>query len=456
MNEENRSEDWRRRDRAALWHPFTQHNLWESEEFPVIVSGEGVYLSDADGNCYLDGVSSLWLNVHGHSRPEINRAIKDQLDSIAHSTFLGQSHPPGIMLAERLIKLAPAGLSRVFFSDDGSTAMEIALKMAYQYWRQKQPDRPERKIFITFSSAYHGDTIGSVSLGSIELFHHTYRPLLFPTAVVPAPHCRRCPHPDEKDGCRDGSVCAAALDRALSERAGQVAGVVMEPLVQGAAGMIVHPPGLLSRVRELCHKHGVLLLADEVATGFGRTGEVFACLHENVAPDVMSIGKGISGGYLPIAATLTTEEVFDAFRGEHHSENTFFHGHSYTANQLGCAAALASLDIFEKDKTLENVRSRAAEARAWLEETAKLDHVGEARQRGLMMGIELEQDPETKTPYSPELMMGRKAVLEARKKGLIIRPLGDTVIIMPALCISADELGRVMGITYESIKQATG
>lgn len=452
----HKSGEWRQRDRKVLWHPFTQHGLWEDEDFPVIERGEGLYLFDADGARYLDGVSSLWLNVHGHGRTEIDTAIRDQLERIAHSTFLGQSHPPGIELAEKLVEISPPGLDRVFFSDNGSTAMEIALKMAYQYWCQSDPPRPEKKYFIKLENAYHGDTIGSVSLGGIDLFHQTYRPLLFPTIAAPSTVCRPCRAGQERaKRCVSGSGCLAEMERVLQERAHEIAGVVIEPVVQGAAGMIVQPEGFVAGVAGLCRRYGVLLIADEVAVGFGRTGSMFACLSQGVSPDLMAVGKGLSGGYLPIAATLAKGEVFGKFLGPVHSEKTFFHGHSYTANQLGCAAALASLGIFEKENTVDNVKARARQAAEWLERIAALDHVAETRQAGLMIGIGLEQDPEGMVPYPAELMIGRRAALEARKRGLIIRPLGDVVVVMPPLCVSEGVLDQIMGITMESIGKVT-
>jgi adenosylmethionine---8-amino-7-oxononanoate aminotransferase len=474
------NKDWRARDRKVLWHPFTQHGLWLDEDFPVIVSGEGVYLIDADGNKFLDGVSSLWLNVHGHRRPEINAAIHEQLGRIAHSTFLGLSHPSGIELAEKLIGIAPAGLSRVFFSDDGSTAMEIALKMAYQYWVQQDPPEPERKYFITLENAYHGDTIGAVSLGGIDLFHQVYRPLLFPTLSVCSPTCRHCerfhdervdenylphtltavfghrpPRTDLADGCRQGEGCLRQIEQTIIDHRDEIAGVVIEPLMQGAGGMIIHPGGFLRGLADLCAKHGVLLIADEIATGFGRTGTMFACQAEGVTPDLMAVGKGLSGGYLPIAATLATENIFNAFLSGLHAERTFFHGHSFTANPLACAAALASLKLFEQDQTLANVAARADQATQWLGRIMELPHVAETRQAGLMIGIELEDDPHGQVPYPPQLMMGRRAALHARQRGLIIRPLGDVVVLMPPLCVTAGELDMMMEITYDSIREVT-
>ena len=397
------SAHFRERDKKVLWHPFTQHELWEKEDFPVIVSGEGVYLFDADGKKYIDGVSSLWLNVHGHNRGEINQAISDQLDKIAHSTFLGQSHPLGIELAEKLISISPEGLTRVFFSDDGSTAMEIAIKIAYQYWEQTDHTGPARKYFIKLANAYHGDTIGSVSIGGMDLFHATYKPLLFPTITIPSTDCYRCHKPSEKINCSNGSGCLKELKKALTKGKykNQIAGVIIEPGVQGAAGMIIQPPGFVKGVRKLCDEHNILMIADEVAVGFGRTGKMFACEQDNVSPDIMAVGKGLTGGYLPLSATITKENIFDAFRGQTHSENTFFHGHSYTANQLACAAALSSLNLFKKDQTLKNVNNRAKQTEKWLKgKISSLEHVGETRQAGLMVGIELVKDKNTKKPLT--------------------------------------------------------
>lgn len=455
------SEAWRERDRRVLWHPFTQHRLWEAEAFPVIVSGRGLYLFDADGKKYLDGVSSLWLNVHGHCRREIDAAVQEQLSRIAHSTFLGASHPPGILLAEKIVSLAPPGLSRVFFSDNGSTAVEAALKMAYQYWQQGE-NRPAKTTFIRLANAYHGDTLGAVSAGGIPLFHEIYKPLLFPTYAVPSPYCYRCHLRDEGKGgrpspaeCIQGSGCLSELDQVLAAKSEEVAGVLIEPRVQGAAGMLVQPEGFIRGVRDLCNKYNTLMIADEVATGFGRTGFMFACQSEGVTPDLMAVGKGLSGGYLPLAATLATEEVFKKFLGATHYENTFFHGHSYTANPLACAAALASISLFEKDRTLENVRGRAEQARKRLESFRELKHVAEVRQAGLMIGVELEEDPLRRTPYDPSRMMGRQVCLAARGKGLLIRPLGDVVVLMPPLCVGEEELDKILEIARQAIREVT-
>ena len=324
-------------DRSYLWHPFTQQQGWCEEEPLIVDHADGTDLVDIEGTHYIDGVSSLWCNVHGHRHPRIDAAVRDQLDKVAHSTMLGLSHEPAIELARRLVEIAPPGLARVFYSDSGSTAAEIALKMAFQYWQQR--DEPARKRFICLRDAYHGDTIGSVSVGGIDLFHSLYRPLLFDTLKA-----------------EPGNLYE--IERLLEEHGGEVAAVIMEPLVQGAAGMVMHPRGYLHGVRELCNRHGVLLILDEVATGFGRTGRMFACEHEGVAPDILCVAKGLTGGYLPLAATLATEEIYQGFLGEHEQFRTFFHGHTYTGNPLACAAAIATLDVFEEERTLERMEPK--------------------------------------------------------------------------------------------------
>jgi len=413
-------------DRAHLWHPFTQQRGWEGEEPLIVESAEGTDLVDIHGRRYIDGVSSLWCNVHGHRHPRIDAAVREQLDSVAHSTMLGLSHRPGIELASRLLELAPPGLTRVFYSDSGSTATEIALKMAFQYWRQRGE---ERHSFVALRMAYHGDTIGSVSVGGIDLFHSMYGPLLFDTLKA---------EPGDLDD----------MDRLLEEHAGAVAAVIMEPLVQGAAGMLVHPEGYLRGVRELCDRHGVLLILDEVATGFGRTGRMFACEHEDVAPDLLCLAKGITGGYLPLAATLATERIYDGFLGEFEEFRTFFHGHTYTGNPLACAAALATLDVFEEERTLEGLEAKIALLGDLLGPVAELPVVREVRRCGFMVGIELSDFPLS-------ARMGHRVTLEARARGAIVRPLGDVVVLMPPLAISVGELRRLVGITVDAIEAAT-
>jgi adenosylmethionine---8-amino-7-oxononanoate aminotransferase len=415
-------------DRSVLWHPFTQQQGWADEDFPVIEHADHTTLYDTAGNAYIDGVSSLWCTVHGHRHPAIDLAIKDQLDRVAHSTMLGLSHGPAIRLAQRLVDIAPDGLRRVFYSDSGSTACEVALKMAYQWWHQR--GERWRSGFICLRDSYHGDTIGSVSVGGIELFHSLYRPLLFDTWHA---------EPGDADHMR-------AL---LEEHGDRVAAVIVEPLVQGAAGIHVHPDGYLRAVRELCDEFGVFLICDEVATGFGRTGTMFACEQEGVTPDFMCLAKGLTGGYLPLAATLTTERVYEGFLGAFEQFRTFFHGHTYTGNPLACAAALATLAVFEQEHTLERLGPKIELLGELLaEHVAPLGAVAEVRRRGFMVGIQLADFP-------LDERMGHRVTLEARARGAIVRPLGDTVVLMPPLSIPAGELRRLVEITGAAIAAAT-
>ena len=417
-------------DRKHVWHPFTQQQGWAAEDAPIIERAEGTDLIDVDGNRYIDGVSSLWCTVHGHGHPDIDAAVRDQLDRVAHSTMLGLTHPAAIRLAERLVAIAPHGLTRVFYSDSGSTATEIALKMAFQYWQQQGGESARKTRFVSLRHAYHGDTVGSVSVGGIDLFHSMYRPLLF-------------------DTLKAGPGDVDELEFVLSGYPGEVAAVIVEPLVQGAAGMIMQPDGYLAAVRQLCDEHGVLLICDEVATGFGRTGRMFACEHEGVTPDLLCVAKGLTGGYMPLAATLATEEIYEGFLGEFHDFRTFFHGHTYTGNPLACAAALATLDVFERERTLERLQPKIALLERLLGEVAALPSVREVRQRGFMVGIELEGFP-------LEARMGHRVTLEARARGAIVRPLGDVVVLMPPLSISEGELRRLVSITADAIMAATG
>jgi adenosylmethionine-8-amino-7-oxononanoate aminotransferase len=413
-------------DQQFVWHPFTQQQGW-SEETPLMIErGEGVYLYDVDGNRYLDGTSSLWCNVHGHHHPVLDAAAKAQFDKVAHSTMLGLSHPGATELAARLIEIAPEGLQRVFYSDSGSTAAEIALKMAFQYHQQRGDTARTR--FVRMREAYHGDTIGSVSVGGIDLFHATYKPLLFETLAA-----------------EPGDV--AQMEQLLSAHEGEVAAVIMEPLVQGAGGMIVHPEGYLRAVRELCDEHGVLLICDEVATGFGRTGTMFAVEREGVSPDFMCLAKGITGGYLPLAATLTTEAVYEGFLGAPAEAKTFFHGHTYTGNPIACAVALANLDIFRDERTIEALQPKIELLDRRLAEIAAMPGVTEVRSRGVMVGIDLGE-------HDPELRLGHRVTREARQRGAMIRPLSEVIVLMPPLAISEAELTDLLDICVESITAA--
>jgi adenosylmethionine-8-amino-7-oxononanoate aminotransferase len=421
--------DHAQQDRDHVWHPFTQQQAWCEEEPLLIERGEGSYLIDSDGKRYIDGVSSLWCNVHGHRHAGIDAAVSDQLGKVAHTTMLGLSHPAAAELAGRLVDLAPAGLSRVFYSESGSTATEIALKMAFQYQQQRGGQHARRTSFVHLRDSYHGDTIGSVSVGGIDLFHSTYRPLLFQTYAA---------EPGD----------AADLERVLACHEEEIAAVIVEPLVQGAAGMLTHPPGYLAAVRELCDRFGVLLICDEVATGFGRTGKMLACEHEGVAPDLLCLAKGLTGGYLPLAATLATERIYDGFLGAPEEYRTFFHGHTYTGNPLACAAALSSLDAFEQERTIERLQPKIELLRQLLAEVETMPEVTEVRGRGIMVGIDLGE-------HDPALRLGHRVTLEARKRGAIVRPLSDVVVLMPPLSISEEELRSLVEITVDSIRAAS-
>jgi len=440
-------------DKKYLWHPFTQMRDWEKEPQLIIERGKGSTLIDIHGNTYLDGVSSLWVNVHGHRKKELDSAVAAQLGKIAHSTLLGLSNVPAVLLAEKLVSIAPDGLARVFYSDSGSTAVEIALKMAYQYWQQKGPEYQRKTGFISLTGGYHGDTIGAVSVGGIDLFHALYKPLLFQTRKIDSPYCYRCAHGLSAPDCMKS--CFMHTERTIEKYASATAALIIEPLVQGAAGMLMQPAGYLKKIRELCTKHGILMIADEVATGFGRTGRMFACEHEGVSPDILCVAKGITGGYLPLAATLTTDELYRGFLGEYREFRTFFHGHTYTGNPLACAAAVANIDLFRKEKTLAKLKPKIALLTTELEAFKKLAHVGEVRQRGFMVGIELVMNRATKQPYPPEDKIGAGVTLECRKQGLIIRPLGNVIILMPPLSVSVPDLRRMLQIAYAAIRRMT-
>jgi adenosylmethionine---8-amino-7-oxononanoate aminotransferase len=446
-------------DRKYIWHPFTQMKEWVEEKPIIITEGRDCFIKDVYGKWYLDGVSSLWVNIFGHKKKEIDDAIKTQLDKIAHSTLLGLSNVPAIRLAEKLIELVnssflhhPASLLKVFYSDNGSTAVEVALKMAFQYWKHKGDEG--KNAFASLNNAYHGDTIGAVSVGGVDIFHNAFGPLLFKTYKAPSPYCYRCDFGKEYPDCK--MFCLEKLEEIFKEHSPEIAAFIIEPLIQAAGGMITSPPGYLKGVRALCSKYNILMIADEIATGFGRTGRMFACEHEGAVPDIMCLSKGITGGYMPLAVTLATEEIYNAFLGEFKDLKTFFHGHSYTGNPLACAAALACLDLFEKEKTIENLQGKINILKDWLKDVIGLDHVGNVRNAGFMAGVELTQDKKTKTPYDWADKMGRRVAIHARDNGVFIRPLGNVIVIMPPLSISEQNLIKLLEVIKSAIIKATG
>jgi adenosylmethionine-8-amino-7-oxononanoate aminotransferase len=413
-------------DRRVLWHPFTQHAEWD----PLVIErGEGNFLVDTNGRRYLDGVSSLWCNVHGHNHPRLNQALKAQLERIAHSTFLGLTHEPGIRLGAALVEAAPPGLTRVFYSDSGSTAVEIALKQSFQYWQLR--GRPAKQRFLRLGEAYHGDTLGAVGVGGIDLFHRVFGPLLVQSIAIPSPALA-------------GDASLARLERELATRGDEIAAFVLEPLIQGAAGMLVHPRGFLSRAAELCRTFGVHLIVDEVATGFGRTGTLFACEQERVTPDFLCLAKGIAGGYLPLAATLSTEEIYEAFLGPRAALKQFFHGHTFTANPLACAVGLESLALL-REETLAHAQRQLGEITTRAGRLRELPGVRDVRQCGLMVGIDLVSR-ETR-------LLGAEVCERARRYGVILRPLGDVVVWMPPLTIRDEEIELLEQATRTAIAE---
>jgi adenosylmethionine-8-amino-7-oxononanoate aminotransferase len=436
-------------DKAFVWHPFTPMRQWMEEgDEPgrLIVAAEGFELIDQAGRRYIDGFSSLWCNLHGHRVPAIDAAITRQLEKVAHTTLLGHASPPSIELAQRLVAVAPRGMAKVFYSDSGASAVEVAAKIAYQYFRNIGQSR--RKRFIAFRGGYHGDTIGAMSLGGIDTFHDIFRPLLFETTFVDSPNA--CHHP------AGGAAGRVVLDQiaAILERGGQeYCALIVEPLVQAAGGMLTHPAGFLASLRELTHRHGLLLIADEVATGFCRTGRLFACQHEEVCPDLMCLGKGLTGGYLPVAATLTTLPVFEAFRGEITEGKTFYHGHTYTGNALGCAAGVASMDLIFRSGMLDTLAGKAELIRSRLAELADHPHVADIRHCGLMVGIELAADRQARRGFDPAMRVGAAVCRAARRRGIITRPLGDVVVLMPAPAMDMETLGRLCDGVIETIQE---
>jgi len=426
------------RDLASVWHPFTQHSRWPHEPPLVIERGEGRYLYDPDGRRYLDGISSLWVTVHGHREPAIDAAIRRQLDALAHSTFLGLTHAPAVDLAETLLATAPAALTRVFFAGDGASAVEAALKMAYQYAAQRGEDRP---LFVHLAEGYHGDTLGAVSVGGIELFHATYRPILLDTRQISSPGVlERGQHRDER-----AAAVLGELAELLATDGDRVCAVVVEPMVQAAGGMLTHAAQFLRGVRRLCDERGALMIADEVATGIGRTGRMWAIEHAAVVPDLLACGKGLTGGYLPLSAVLASEAVYDAFLGSPASGRTFFHGHSYTGNPLACAAALANLALMAQRRTVARAAAIGDHLGELLLPLATMAGVAEVRRIGTMTGIELG-------PFPAEQRTGARVCRLARDRGVILRPLGDVVVLMPMLGSEPAEVDELASVAVACVR----
>lgn len=441
-------------DAAHVWHPFTQMRCYPDDRPLVIERAEGNYLIDIQGKRYFDAVSSLWCVLHGHSRPEIVSALKEQLGKLQHSALLGHANVPSIELAARLVDLAPDGLNHVFFSDSGSEAMEIAIKIAFAYWQHR--GERKRTKFVGVSEGYHGDTIGAVSVGGIDLFHSLFRPLLFETLHVPAPYCYRCPLGESPKANICGLACLREAERVIESSSQEIAAVCVEPVFLAAGGMILQPPGYLRGLREAARKAGALFVADEVAVGFGRTGKLFGCEHEGVVPDLMAVAKGLSGGYLPLAATLVTDEVYGAFLGDYSEKKTFYHGHTFTGNPLASSAALASVELLTREGFLDEVRRKGGGVEKLVrEKLGLLEHVGDIRLKGLMGGVELVRDRTSKEPYPFEARTGHRVCLAARERGMFMRPLGDVIVLMPPLSSTEEELEGLVLAVRDSIREVT-
>lgn len=437
-------------DRHHHWHAFTQMAEYE----PLIIErADGCRLIDIEGREYLDGAASMWCNVHGHTHSKINAAIRDQLDRIAHCTSLGMGNDTTARLAKRLADIAPGDLEHVFFSSDGSSAIEVALKMAFQYWRQCTPPRPEKTKFIALDEAYHGDTIGSASVGGIPRFHALFKPLLFDVIHAPIPDPRRLPRGTSAQEAT--ATFLAELEELLSVHHHELAALVIEPIVQFAAGMIMQPPGYLRGLRELTRRYDVLMIADEVAVGMGRTGTMFACQQEDVVPDFLCLGKGLSGGYLPIAATLTNDNIYSAFLGPFHEARTLHHGHTFSGNPLAAAAALASLDVFDEEQTLEQLPAKISRIADHLCKLAEHPHVATTRQRGMVGALELTPDKSTGRPYPPQERRGWQVCRETLRHGVWLRPLADVLYVAPPLSITLDEINRMMETLTAAIDSVT-
>jgi len=439
-------------DNRHLWHPFTQMSDWLREEPLVIAEAEGCWLVDAQGRRYLDGVSSLWCNVHGHRHPALDAALRAQIERVAHTTMLGLGSVPAIELAHALVDVVPPGLTRVFYSDAGATAVEAALRIALQY--QHLRGATSRTRFASLVEAYHGDTLGAVGVGYSETFHRFVERAVQPAVRLTPPHIFRWQRGMEADAALAAAVAEA--ERTLAEHGDELAAVIVEPLVQGAAGMWIHPPEYLRALHGLARRHGALFIADEVATGFGRTGRLFACEHAGITPDLLCLAKGISGGYLPLAATLATEEVFAAFLAPYEEFRAFFHGHTYTGNALACAVGLANLAVFTEERTLERLQPKVARIRERLAaEIAPLPHVGDVRQQGVMVGIELVDDRAARAPYPPAARIGQRVVRAARARSVVLRPLGNVIVLMPPLAIAPSELELLLDVARDAILEAT-
>ncbi|MCM8787345.1 MAG: adenosylmethionine--8-amino-7-oxononanoate transaminase [Candidatus Omnitrophica bacterium] len=441
--------NWIKKDLKYIWHPFTQ--MKDCCKLPPILieKAKGIKLYDIKGNIYYDTISSWWCNVFGHNHPKVTSAIREQIKKLDHVLFAGFTHKPAIMLAQKLTSITPKNLKKVFFSDNGSTAVEVALKMSFQYW--KNIGVKTKRSFVSLDYAYHGDTIGAMSVSGVSLFNEVFKPLFFKSFKAPSPYCYRCPMKKELKSCQ--LDCIKPLEKLLEKRNFEIAAIILEPLVLAAGGMIIYPKEYLKKVAQLAKVYGVHLILDEVATGFGRTGKMFACEYAEVEPDFMCLAKGITSGILPLAVTLTTDKIYKAFYDDYYKKKTFYHGHTYTANPIACAAALATLKIFEEEKILENLKPKIDLLATKLKEFNNLDIVGDVRTMGLIGAIELVKNKNKKIPFSFKERIGFKIYREALKKGLILRPLSNVIYFFLPLSISKNQLEYILFTTYKLIKE---
>ncbi|BDU50301.1 adenosylmethionine--8-amino-7-oxononanoate transaminase [Haliovirga abyssi] len=436
---------WLEKDREYVWHPFTQMKDYENKDHVLIERGEGIFLYDYNGKEYYDTISSWWVNVHGHNNVRIKKAIIKQMEKIEHVNFSGFTHTPAIELAERIINLMPKDLTRVFYSDNGSTAVEVALKMSFQYWKNKGFDK--KKNFIYFENSYHGDTIGAVSVGGVQGYHGLYKPLLFDSFISEAPNCKKCKYNKEANSCQ--LECLNGIEKILEENSETISGVIIEPLIQAAGGMHFYSPRVLKKLREVTKQYNVHLIIDEVAMGFGRTGKMWAFEHAGITPDLVSISKGISAGYLPLAATIVTDDIYNAFYDDYNKNKTFFHGHSYTANPLACAAGIESLKIFEEDKLLEKVK----ETSEYLEESMKVfennEHIENIRCLGLIAAMDVVKNKKTSEKYDSKIRIGKKIYEKGFEHGLVLRPVGDTIYYFLPLSVKKEDIKEIIKRTQD-------
>ena len=440
--------NWIEKDLKYIWHPYTQ--MKDCEKFPPILieRAKGIKLYDNKGNCYYDTISSWWCNIHGHNHPEINKAIKGQLNSFEHVLFAGFTHKPAIKLAEQLVAITPDNLTKVFFSDNGSTAVEVALKMSFQYWQNI--GRKKKTKFLSLDSAYHGDTIGAMSVSGVDLFNKIFSPLLFKSFKAPSPYCYRCPVGKDKSTC--SIECINSLEAILKKKSKEISALILEPMVMAAGGMIIYPSQYLRKAAQLAKKYNIHLILDEVASGFGRTGEMFACEHAKIKPDFICLSKGITSGYLPFAATLTTSKIYNVFYDDYQKRKTFYHGHTYTANPISCATALASLKVYKQENTLGKIKKLIPGFHKRLEAFKDLPLVGDVRYIGMIGAIELVKNKKTKKPFGLKRRIGLEVYQRALKQGLILRPLGSIIYFFLPLCIKKSQIIEALDKTYRIIK----